>query len=306
MLFGSARTPAVSVVMPVFNRRDRVARAVESVLAQDFADFELVIVDDASTDNTVEVIQSFSDPRIVLLRQPENRLAGAARNRGVREASCELIAFIDSDDEFLSHKLGFVVEYFRRHPDVDALIDSFELVYPPRMRKRPTLRLNLPLSDSEAILEGVYARRISKATPALTARRPALLAAGLFDETLRRRQDFDLVVRLLHSCRGATTDRVLWRKHWTEGAITSQLHTFMPAILEMCRRNPEYLTTPKYRIGVARDLAHHVLRLSGKREFTLLGNDLGRFAEAHGAVLAARLVAQGMVETAKRSLTGTH
>jgi glycosyltransferase involved in cell wall biosynthesis len=290
--------------MPVFNRRDNVARAVESVLAQDFADFELIIVDDASTDSTVEVIESFSDQRIVLLRQSDNRLAGAARNRGVREAHSELIAFIDRDDEFLSQNLGFVVDYFQRHPEIDALIDSFELVYPPRMRKRPSRRLNPPLTDNEAILEGVYARRISKATPALTARRPALLSAGLFDEPLRRRQDFDLVVRLLRGCRGATTDGVLWRKHWTEGAITSQLHTFMTAILEMCRRNPEYLSTPKYRIGVARALAHHVLRLTAKLEFTLLGNDLGRFAEAHGAVLTARLVGHGMVETAKRAMTG--
>ena len=135
----------------------------------------------------------------------------------MREAHSDLIAFIDSDDEFLPHKLGFVVDYFQRHPEIDALIDSFEIVYPPRMHTRPRLRINPPLTDSATILEGVYARRISKATPALTARRPALLAAGLFDETLRRRQDFDLVVRLLRTCHGATTDQVLWRKHWTEG-----------------------------------------------------------------------------------------
>ena len=297
--------PAVSVVMPVFNREDRVARALESVLAQDFPDFELVIVDDASTDGTVQVVERYPDERIVVLRQPEHRFGGAARNRGIREARSDLIAFLDSDDEFLPHKLTFVVDYFRKHAAVDALIDSFELVYPPNKRRRPVLRTNPALTDSAAILEGVYARRISKATPALTARRPALLAAGLFDETLKRRQDFDLVVRLVRAGRAATTDQILWRKHWTEGAITSQRHTFMDAILEMCRRNPAYLTVPAYRVGVARDLAHHVLKLSRRGEFGLLRRDLGRFADAYGAGFAAYLVGQGMIESARRAMTGS-
>ena len=181
--------PSISVVMPVFNRQDRVAKAVDSVLAQDHADFELVIVDDASTDRTVEVIQGYRDPRIVLLQQPYNQHAAAARNRGILAARSELICFIDSDDEFLPLKLGFVVAYFRQHPDVDALIDSFELVYPPDQRRRFGVRINPVLSDSEQILTGIYARRISKATPALTARRAALVKVGMFDASLPRRQD---------------------------------------------------------------------------------------------------------------------
>lgn len=292
--------------MPVYNRRDRVRRALESVLAQDFDDFELIVVDDASTDDTVAVIESYRDPRIRLLRQETNRLAGAARNRGVREARSDLISFIDSDDEFLAHKLGFVVDYFRRHPDTDALIDSFELVFPPSMRRRPMLRINRALQDSATILEGVYSRRISKATPGWTVRRPALIAAGLFDESLRRRQDFDLVVRLARTCRCATTDQVLWRKYWTEGAITSQRQTFMSAILEMCRRYPEYLSTESYRIGVARDLAHHFLKLVRKRDFRLLRLDFSRFAGSYGWALTLRLLAQGIVEITRRSLRGEH
>lgn len=296
--------PAISVIMPVYNRQDRVGRAIESVLGQEFVDFELVIVDDASTDDTVRVIETYTDPRIRLLRQPQNRLGGAARNRGVREARCDLICFIDSDDEYLPHKLGYVVAYFAQHPEVEVLIDSFELVFPDSHRRRPVIRRNPVLHDSPAVIEGVYARHISKATPAITARRGALERAGMFDETLRRRQDFDLVVRLTATCHCATTDQVLWRKYWTEGAITSHLHTFMPAVLEMCRRNPEYLTTPAYRVGVARDLTHHVLRLIGRGEFRLIQHDIGRFAESHGGGRTTCLLAQGLAENIKRFVTG--
>jgi glycosyltransferase involved in cell wall biosynthesis len=298
--------PSISVVMPVFNRQDRVAKAVESVLGQELADFELVIVDDASTDRTVEVIQRYDDPRIVLLRQDRNQHAAAARNRGVLAARSELVCFIDSDDEFLPHKLAFVVEHFRNHPELDALIDSFELAYPPDVRRRAAFRINPVLTDSEEILTGIYARRISKATPALTARRAALIAAGLFDPTLPRRQDFDLVVRLARAARCATTDQILWRKHWTHGAITSQVHTFMDAILEMCRRNPAYMTTARYRIGVARDLAHHTVKLVSKRRWRLLWSDLRRFARAYGTATTAILLGQGMIESAKRAWQGTH
>jgi glycosyltransferase involved in cell wall biosynthesis len=281
-----------------------VVRAIASILAQDVRDFELVVVDDASTDNTVAVIEAFRDPRIVLLRQPENRQAGAARNRAIREARSELIAFIDSDDEYLPHKLSFLVDYFQRNPEIDVLLDSFTVTYPAHMRRQDAARINPVLTDNEAILAGVYARRISKATPALSARRQALLDAGLFDESLGRRQDFELVVRLTRSCRCATTDQVLWRKHWTEGAITAQLRTRMDAILEMCARDPAYLTTPRYRIGVARDLAHHVLKLIRKGQPALLGHDLRRFASAHGTGTTARLLVQGSVETVRRAVTG--
>ena len=106
------------------------------MLAQEFPDFELIIVDDASTDATAQVIKGYDDPRIILVRQSERRGGGAARNRGAREARSSLISFLDSDDAFLRHKLGFVVDYFARHPDIDVLLDSFEIVYPPEKRRR--------------------------------------------------------------------------------------------------------------------------------------------------------------------------
>ncbi len=294
--------PAISVIMPVYNRQDSVGRAIDSVLAQDFPDFELIIIDDASRDATVRVVEGYQDPRVILLRQPENRSGGAARNRGIRTASGPLISFLDSDDAFLPHKLGFVADYFASHPDVDALLDSFEIVYPPEKQKSKVMRINPPLTESREIAAGIYARRIFKATPALSVRRAAVLAVGLFDETLRRRQDFDLVVRLTRSCRCATTDQVLWTKFWTEGTITAEQQTFMDAILDMCRRNPEYLSTPAHRVGVARDLAHHTVKLWTKRKFGLLWTDLRRFARAHGVFKTTGLLTRGLI---RRALVGT-
>jgi glycosyltransferase involved in cell wall biosynthesis len=98
-------TPFFSVIVPVYNRAAALQTAIASVLAQSEQDFEIVVVDDGSTDRPEETVSSFADPRIVLVRQ-ENRGGGAARNAGIDRASGRFVAFLDSDDAFLPHHLG--------------------------------------------------------------------------------------------------------------------------------------------------------------------------------------------------------
>src|SRR5947207_6163834 len=105
-------SPRISVVLPVFNREQRVAQAIDSVLAQDFEDFELIVVDDASTDRTAEVARGYDDPRIRVVGQKRNRGSNAARNAGIKAAKAPLIAFLDSDGIFLPHMLSTVGRKF--------------------------------------------------------------------------------------------------------------------------------------------------------------------------------------------------
>lgn len=99
-----AMTPEFSVIVPVYNRAHVLGRTLKSVLAQTFQDFEIVVVDDGSSDDPKAVVQEFADPRIRFVRQ-ENRGGGAARNTGIDAARGRLVAFLDSDDEFLPHHL---------------------------------------------------------------------------------------------------------------------------------------------------------------------------------------------------------
>lgn len=292
--------PAISVVMPVYNRAGTVRSAIDSVLAQDFTDFELLAVDDGSKDGTADAIDSIGDPRIRCLRQPQNRGGNAARNRGIREAESPLICFLDSDDEFLPHKLGFLVEFFARHPEIDVLADSFRLIYPPETGKPPADRANPELWTSAEVEQAVFSRRLYKATPALSARKQALEEVGLFDETLKRRQDMDLILRLARSARCAATPQVLWTKRWSADSISATQRTFAAAMIEMCERHPDYLTRPEFRNGLTRDLARHFLRLLGAGHVSTAARDLRRCAGFFGWGQTARLAGAGLGEVLRR------
>ena len=99
----------VSIIVPAYNAEKYVADAIESVLRQTYPYFELIIVDDASTDRTAEVVQSFSDQRIKLIRHTSNKGPGAARNTAIETAKGKWIAFLDADDQWKVNRLERLV-----------------------------------------------------------------------------------------------------------------------------------------------------------------------------------------------------
>ena len=107
--------PETSVIIPTYNRADVLSRAIESVLEQSYQDFELIIVDDGSTDGTESVVHQYDDDRLIYITQ-SNAGANAARNRGIKAATGEYIAFLDSDDEFLPLKLARCVNVLSQAP----------------------------------------------------------------------------------------------------------------------------------------------------------------------------------------------
>jgi len=114
--------PKVSIVIPVFNRERLVPRAIRSCLAQTEPDFEIVVVDDGSTDGSREAVRQFDDPRLRLFTQPQNMGVTTARNRGTAEARADWVMFFDSDDELVPEAVATIVEKIdESEPDVAAL-----------------------------------------------------------------------------------------------------------------------------------------------------------------------------------------
>ena len=281
--------PEISVIMPVHNRADVLPRAIQSVLDQNTGDFELIIVDDGSTDKSVKVARSFADDRIRVIEQGENRGGNAARNVGVRTAQAPLIAFLDSDDTYLPEKLHWVVGEFKRRPELDLMVDSFVKVQPPGSARPQVERKNPVIDDRELFRKALFTRQLWKATPSITVRRETINRAGLFDENLKRLQDFDFLIRASEFANCASTDRVLWIKYWDSKAISAQ-DTMITANIELCRRHPEYLSTVEFRPGLAYALRLSLWRRLKAGQFSGAVKDVRNLANAFGGREAGKLL----------------
>ncbi len=190
---GTAATPLISVIIPVWNRADRVAEAAGSVLAQKGASFELILVDDASDDATPDVLAAFRERRpdlVRVLQLPENRGVSAARNRGIRAAKGELIAFLDSDDLWLPGKLAVQARWFAENPDM-LICQTEELWVRNGVRVNPGKRHRK--RDGDIFIPSLELCLVSPS--AVMMRRELFDTAGLFDESLPACEDYDLWLR---------------------------------------------------------------------------------------------------------------
>jgi len=181
--------PVASVIIPTFNRRALVAEAIESVLAQREADFELIVVDDGSTDGTEAALAPLRD-RFRLLRQA-NRGVSAARNAGARIARGQWLAFLDSDDLWLPDKLGTQMAFLRAHAEV-RICQTGEIWIRNGVRVNPCNHHRKP--DGDVFLPSLHRCLVSPS--AVVLRRDLFEAAGGFDESLPACEDYDLWLRL--------------------------------------------------------------------------------------------------------------
>jgi glycosyltransferase involved in cell wall biosynthesis len=132
----AAPTPAVSVLVPVFNKAPYLRRSIDSVLAQTFANFEVVLVDDGSNDGSAEVIRAYTDPRLRLVQQ-SNAGAGAARNRAFAESRAPLLALLDADDVWEPTFLATMTALAAEHPEAGLLCAPYGFVEPGGARVLP-------------------------------------------------------------------------------------------------------------------------------------------------------------------------
>lgn len=289
--------------MPVYNRASMVERAIESVIGQDFTDFELIVVDDASSDGTEKVLASVQDRRVKIIRLDRNRGSNAARNVGIMAASAPILTFLDSDDCYLPHKLSSVVRSFRDQPELEVLVDSFVNTFPRHQNRADSLRRNPLIRSSEEFRAMLFSRRLWKATSAISVRREIVMRGNLFDETLGRRQDFSFLIQLAETARCASTDQVLWVKNWTPDAISAHHKGFIAATIELCRRHPAQLSDPAFRSGLSRDIARHFIRTFPGRKGCKSLREVGALTDEFGLLRFTGLLIRGLGELIVRGVS---
>ena len=220
----AAPTPAVSVVIPAYNRAASIGAAIASVLRQTFADFEVVVVDDGSTDGTLAAARAVADPRLRVVAAPRNLGAAGARNLGVAEARGTWIAFQDSDDEWLPDKLTRQMARLATGEDwVGAYCGLLTVgALDPRPGARTRLRYvpDPAVTPAEGnILEALLVRNLIS-TQTLVVRRDLFLALGAFDAEMTPIEDWDFALRLAARGPVAFVDEPLVHQHFSPNSIT--------------------------------------------------------------------------------------
>lgn len=189
----STSTPLVSVILPTYRRPHLLGRAMRSVLAQSYRNLELIVVDDASPDDTAERVAACVDPRVRYFRQDHNSGASAARNRGIREAQGEYLAFQDDDDVWLLDRLAAQVQQLESLGAGHGLSLAAHISLTPEGAKY--------VGGPDAFRRIDFARGVRNdfgliATPCWLLRRRLLDEVGSFDEQLKTWEDWELALRL--------------------------------------------------------------------------------------------------------------
>lgn len=240
-------SPRVSVVIPTYNRAEYLSRAVNSVLAQSLEDFELIVVDDGSEDETPFVVQQFCDSRIRLLSLGRNCGANHARNIGIQAARGEWVAFLDSDDEWLPGLLEQKVARTRETLDTRAAV-VLCLCEQREGKSRHTMPSSGLLEEGDVFDHLLLGRRPST-TSACVARKSALLEVRGFDARWSSHHEVDLWLRLARAgYRFLAVNEVLVTKHNHPGArISNDVVAQMLGFQKMDRR---WGAAIKERLGI--------------------------------------------------------
>jgi len=222
----------VSVIMPAYNQAEFIGEAIQSVLNQTYQHFELIIVDDMSTDNTSQVVKCFKDHRIQYILHDKNRMLPVARNTGIRASSGDIIALLDADDYYHPEKLEKHVAYLDSNPSIGVTYNPrfnldysratiSELVRPPVTVDLRDLVIGFPFAPSDMVI-----------------RRDWIFQVGLFDESfIHFSEDLDINCQLaLAGCKFASVDRALNYRRYHSGRIIKNIPGRLDAALSALKK----------------------------------------------------------------------
>jgi glycosyltransferase involved in cell wall biosynthesis len=244
-------SPTVSIILPTYNRAHLLPRAIRSVLAQSYEDYELIVIDDASQDETPKIMAAMNDKRIRYIREDVNIGVAAARNRGILACQGKYVAFQDSDDEWHPQKLVRQIQAFTRVDEETAV------VYSQFWRKKAGRIARFPPASPQLSgdILSILRRQNVVTTQAALVRRACLKEVGLFDAQLSCLVDWELWLRLSQHYRFQFVAEPLVVVHFTPQSISSQTEAVADAL--------EYILDKHATLFLHddRSLAHHHYQL---------------------------------------------
>ena len=270
-----ADQPDISVVLATYNRTASLPRAIASVLAQEGVRFELIVVDDASTDGTRDYLATLADPRVRVVLAERNLGPSGARNLGLSAAKAEAVAFLDSDDAYRPGRLAVPLKAFAADPDLVCVLSGAVKFIRDAPREMPVAAVRLAPAAFEWAL---IADLIPVEATSATVRRGAALAVGGFCEKLRLTEDREFLIRLARKGACRLVPDLLWEKSWSDDSLSNDWAAAGSGLIAYVAQRPEY-RGPYRKLGSY--LATKVLvgHLRNRAPLAFM-RDLGRLAAA--------------------------
>ncbi len=245
--------PVVSIIMPCYNAAAHLPSSIASVLAQTFSDWELIAVDDGSTDNTLAWLQSQTDSRIHVFTQP-NQGVGTARNTGLAAARSPYVAFLDSDDSWSADFLSKMLAALERRPDAVLAYCGWQNLGLPGRRSEPFVP---PDYENAAKAETLFAGCRWPIHAALV-RREAVLAAGGFDPALKNAEDFALWLEVATGAPIVRVPEVLAFYHF-HGDTQASSNKARAALFQLNAQHSYLEQHPELRNRLGRERARNIM-----------------------------------------------
>lgn len=217
--------PIISVVMSVYNGEKYLREAIDSILSQTFTDFEFIIVDDGSTDNSLEIIKSYNDARIVMINQ-KNAGAAAGRNNAIQNANCDYIAILDADDIAMHDRLEIQYKYLINNPCCVAVGTNAEII-----DKNGTYIYTRSLPQTSLELINGLPHQIPFIHPSVMMRKKALVEAGMYPD-VPIAQDLFLFNKIARYGDFANINKPLIRYRYSPSASTRRSKTTQKVVKE--------------------------------------------------------------------------
>ncbi len=248
----------VSVIIPTYNRQDKLLKSINSVLEQTYSNIELIIVDDASTDNTRELVESIKDDRVRYICLSQNMGAAGARNEGVKAATSNVIAFHDSDDVWRPDKLEKQMDYLKKNPE-------YVMVYCAYQYHKEDMTLRMPPEKCEGTEGCIFPWLLIRntiGTPTVVMKKDVFMELGGFNSNLRCLEDWEFAVRLSEKHSIGYVDEILMDAHFSGGSVSSQTAHYFETRCYMIAEFKQQLTEYKLFDVVVKDLFNKAVKMN--------------------------------------------
>lgn len=191
------KTPFFSVIMPLYNKENYVEKAIRSILDQTFSDFEIVVVDDCSTDNSLSVVMDMSVEKIRIVSHEKNKGLSASRNTGIKNALAEFVVFLDADDYWKPHFLEKIQMLTEKFPQASLFATAYEEIYPEVVLK-PNVNKNDLAPGAFLLISDFFVKNLRQPIcnhSSLCVRKNLFDSVGFYDENINFSEDVDFNIR---------------------------------------------------------------------------------------------------------------